>query len=569
MPRRYRRSAGGGMATKVVNAVMRATKRAANREKFAYVRVPRDPAERVALFSEHSKALTAPGQLYSQGPTGMAARKALRWRGQGGYWSDLAKSAWDSSAGLRAQAGDWARSGAGGSLGLAAGHLSRYLGTGDYTVDNALVGAGMSSAGIPTFGPEMQTYRVQKTEFLRNVYAPPLGPGGTGGQFVNITLPLNPGLQQTFPWLALVAPQFEEYEFEQLMFYWRPMVSDFNSGTGQVGEIVMATQYNPSEPPFTDLSRAKNYMGAMSSKTSIPMNQGVECDPTKNSGAAGKYIRTGPIVGTNQDLKQYDLGNLNLMISGTPPQYASQVLGELWVAYTVHLRKPKLPDSSGAEILRDYFQSDGVTALNPSEAYGGLVALIQAPILSAAQNRLSGQVDIGQVIDFPDTGKRALYIDYTVPSWYTGALRLVGRALAVNCSNTQPMLPVLYAPQLTGQVTLNRDLTTVFPNGTVPWLGQYPAPITSGVTVDFAIAATAGGEVSNVSVTVDVTVAENTSGSDNKVRIFIYAVQSANDCQVGGWTLDVSEYNSSFNSPVTGNILLQDADSNAVPWPYK
>lgn len=556
------------MATKVVNAVMRATKRAANREKFAYVKVPRDPAERVALFSEHSKALTSPGQLYSQGPAGMAARKALRWRGQGGYWSDLAKSAWDSSAGLRAQAGDWARSGAGGSLGLAAGHLSRYLGTGDYTVDNALVGAGMSSAGIPTFGPEMQTYKVQKTEFLRNVYAPPLV-GGQGGQFVNITLPLNPGLQQTFPWLALVAPQFEEYEFEQLMFYWRPMVSDFNSGTGQVGEIVMATQYNPSEPPFTDISRAKNYMGAMSSKTSVPMNQGVECDPSKNSGASGKYIRTGPIVGTNQDLKQYDLGNLNLMISGTPPQYASQILGELWVAYTVHLRKPKLPDSSGAEILRDYFQSDGVTATNAGQAYGGLLDLIAAPILSAAQNRLGGKVGIGLGMNIPGTNKTAVYLDYTIPSWYTGGLRIVARALAVDNSDTQPMLPVLATPALTGQVTLNRDLTAVTPNPGALWLGQYPAPLTSGVTVDFANSAIAGGDLSNVSVTVHVTVAENTSGSDNKVRIFIYGTQNGNDCQVGGWTLDVSEYNTAFNSPVTGNILLEDADANPVPWPYK
>jgi hypothetical protein len=404
----------------------------------------------------------------------------------------------------------------------------------------------------------MQSYRVQKTEFLRNIYAPPVA-----GQFTNLVLPLNPGLQQTFPWLALVAPQFEEYEFIQLMFYWRPMVSDFNSGTGQVGEIVMTTQYNPSEPPFTDLSRAKNYMGAMSSKTSQPMNQGVECDPTKNSGSAGKYIRTGPLTGSNSDLKQYDLGNLNLMISGTPPAYNDQILGELWVAYTVELRKPKLPDSSGSEILRDYFQSALPTLAAANPLYIPSFWAAQ-PMLMGAQNRLAGNLEVLTIANQPVAGSEMLAFKYTIPSWYTGSLRITATAIGVKTGSGITIYPSGQSGFNTGQVTYNEDLA----GGTNGGTGQtiYPAAITAGIDPTFSPRGT--GDNANATQIVSITVGENTSGSDNSVVIQLFYYPKGAEPAMAGWSLDVTEYNSAFNSPTTGKLLLVDEEGNNVPQPW-
>lgn len=528
--------------------------------EFATIKVPRDPALRQQVAAE----LAAGNLIGEKQQPALGRSLASQWRGRGDY-SQL----WNATAGLRSMAGSWARKGAEGSFRRNVGNFMGYTGIGDYhTVDNSLVGQGVASAGIPMFGPEQQNYRVSKAEFIQNIYAPT-----DPGSFQNLVLPLNPGLPQTFPWLSLVAPQFEEYEFEQLMFYWRPMVSDFNSTTGQVGEIVMATQYNPSEQSFTDISRAKNYMGAMSAKTSCSMNQGVECDPSRNSGAPGKYVRLGPLVGTNSDLKQYDQGNLNVMISGTPPAYSDQILGELWVTYTVTLRKPKLPDTSGSAILRDYFQSSltstAATATAPA-VLTPLAALIAAPPLFGAQNRLDGTIKWTSAVDGLFT---YLQVEYTFPDWFNGAAEIDVSFLGVNTvgSSGAAMANIRtdYGTFPTGQVKGLFDLGNVktIPPGTASMAAQGSYPTSTGAV---------GGQQQISGITagnflckIHVQVGENTSGTDNAIRFStLYYETSLGAPSCAGWSVNVQEYNSAFNSTSSGQLLLVDEEGNSVlqPW---
>lgn len=535
----------------VANQVQTALRRQEWRAKYGKMTIPHDPAERSALGQYLVATAASGGKIY-----GSEMGKKYRYRGSGDY-----SRIWQASHGLRHAAGDFLRAGHLGPWGTAAGNAARYLGIGDYetamgggAIDNALVGAGVGSAGIPTFGPEQAEYKITKTEFLRNIYAPTVP-----GAFQNLVLPLQPGLESTFPWLALVASQFEEYEFVQLMFYWRPMVSDFNSGTGQVGEIVMATQYNPGEAPFQDVSRAKNYMGAMSTKSSIPMNHGVECDPLRNSGAAGKYVRVGPLQGPNQDIKQYDLGTLNVMVSGTPPAYSDQVLGELWVAYTVVLRKPKLPDTGGDDILRDYFQSDAPTipggpgALSPSD-YGG--------VLYGQQNRLGGSVRwVTGVVPPPYSTLSYAYAEYTVPPWFTGDLELT---FTLIYTSGVAMQTLSGGNTVTGNITFIPDLgdgTVSVPTGIQP-----PAPVPSGHCA--AGHSNPGDGPQNYIKIVHARVKESTGGAPNVIGIQVAAWNTATPPTFAGWSINVQEYNSSFNSPATNQVLLVDIDQNPVanPW---
>ena len=508
--------------------------------------IPNDPAERALIAA----ALTAGGQL-----RGSEIGKKYRYRGSGDY-----SRMWQATHGMRHAAGDFLRAGHLGPWGTAAGNAARYFGIGDYdtsvgggAVENSLVGDGMGSAGIPTFGPEQAEYRITKTEFLRQLYAP-----AVAGAFENLVLPLQPGLESTFPWLALVAPQFEEYEFLQLMFYWRPMVSDFNSGTGQVGEIVMATQYNPGEAPFADISRAKNYMGAMSTKSSIPMRHGVECDPLKNSGAAGKYVRVGPLQGPNQDIKQYDLGTLNVMVSGTPPAYSNQVLGELWVAYTVVLRKPKLPDSGGDDILRDYFQSAA-----PTVAPGALLPLAfnaMGATLFGQQNRLNGQITWGITSGAPTTSD--LYVTYTFPPWFAGDLQITATVIGVE--ETVISDGDLFA--VTGNVAPIEDL------GNSTHVGAVPAP-PSAIAASFVNAGHqtgTGGVGENIIKICHVNVGESVGGAVNTITIRVGRFLTAGAMpRCTGWSVDVTEYNSSFNSNATNQVLLVNLEGEPVPNPWQ
>jgi hypothetical protein len=510
--------------------------------------IPHDPTERVALGQYLMATGQSGGRIY-----GSEMGKKYRYRGSGDY-SQL----WQATHGLRHAAGDFLRAGHLGPWGTAAGNAARYFGIGDYdtsmgggAVENTLVGEGLGSAGIPTFGPEQAEYRITKTEFLRQLYAP-----AVAGAFQNLVLPLQPGLESTFPWLALVAPQFEEYEFLQLMFYWRPMVSDFNSGTGQVGEVVMATQYNPGEAPFADISRAKNYMGAMSTKSSIPMRHGVECDPLKNSGAAGKYVRVGPLQGPNQDIKQYDLGTLNVMVSGTPPAYSNQVLGELWVAYTVVLRKPKLPDSGGDDILRDYFQSE-VPTVDPGQpaplTFDGM-----GGTLFGQQNRFNGSILWG-ITSGPPTASD-LFLNYTVPPWFAGDLQITVTLIGVSGT----AVSIYDQPALQGNITNIPDMGNA--NGASGIHGP-PAPIAYS-TSDAGHPQSVGiGE--NIIKICRVNVGESVGGAVNTVGLRVARFLTAGTIPACcGWSVDVTEYNSSFNSATTNQILLVDVEGQPVqnPW---
>lgn len=460
------------------------------------------------------------------------------------------------------------RGGAGGtSLTIPAGATA--AGTGAYVIDNAIVGTGLGSAGIPSFGPHESEYTLRKCEFLQSIYAP-ITPSGQSGPFQNTVLPLNPGLQETFPWLGLVAPQFEEYEFKQLIFYWRPMVTDFNSGTGQAGEVIMVTQYNPADPPFTDTLRAKSYDMAMSSKTSIPMNHGVECDPKLNSGSPGKYIRLGPLEGTD-DLKQYDWGNLNVIVNGTPPGYSGQLLGELWCAYTVTLRKPKLPVTTGASILRDYFESsttpfttaalyndtDATLALAPGAAFN------DQPFVSAQQNRIHGMVDTYSAAGAP----YPMSWRYLVPSWYTGTLRFTLTILGARIvNNTNWGANPLFTSNTNGtkvsdliqQYWYNIDVGTFVGSQVVKSAiqGDAQSPgILGGPDFDNYHVSKRQG---NMTYIVDVTFKSQAGGNGNIIDL------SAALEQINGWTLDITEYNDAFNDS-TGRITLVDDANQVVP----
>lgn len=305
------------------------------------------------------------GATYRQAtPDQLAMRRNWNFKGnglytgRGGFWGDL----WKNTAGVRGAVGDWARS-QGGVTG-ALGTLSGAVGLGDYevasgqapVVSNDIVNGGVGQ-GVPSFGPSgANTVTITHKEYICDIFGPE-----NAGTFQNQTFSLNPALQTTFPWLAQVAANYDEYTFGQLMFTFRSTVTDFVATNGQVGTVILATQYNAEDTPFQSKQDAMEYDGAVSGKCSQEIIAGVECDPAQNSGSYGKYTRAGPVP-QGQDIKTYDLGTLNVGVSNTPPAFSNQALGELWVSYTVQLRKPKFFVTRGLALPTDTFVGQGTSA---------------------------------------------------------------------------------------------------------------------------------------------------------------------------------------------------------------
>lgn len=280
--------------------------------------------------------------------------KGLYMGGRGGYWGkkigglfgkkyeDFGDKAGDIGSSLIR------RFVPGGSTAMDAAVLAgRYLGQGEYTAANSLVSGGGDP--VPTFtpSPDGVTVHISHREYLGDVFAPDVG-----DVFQNTAFSINPGLEKTFPWLSQIAQNYDEYTIHQLMFSFRSTVADFASGTGQVGGVIMGTIYNSASQPFTDKATMMQYDGAMSCKTSESMVHGVECDPSKLSGPVGRFVRANPVL-VGQDINQYDSGLFNIAVTETPAGYANQSMGELWVSYTVELRKPKFFTNRGLGISRD------------------------------------------------------------------------------------------------------------------------------------------------------------------------------------------------------------------------
>jgi len=182
----------------------------------------------------------------------------------------------------------------------------------------------------------------------------------------------------------------------------------------------MATQYNVEDMPFTNKQDMMHYAGSMTSKVSQGMLHGVECDPNKNSGSPGKFIRGGPIL-ESQDATNFDLGTLNVAVTSTPAEFTNKALGELWVSYTVVLRKPKFYIAEGSNIIQDYFliKSPSTTPIPVNSTWKTYPAL---------QNRVNGQIDLS-------TTNR---VDYTLPATLQGSFKFLVKFIMASAGGITP-----------------------------------------------------------------------------------------------------------------------------------
>jgi len=310
-----------------------------------------------------------------------------------------------------------------------------YKGRGTYAANTIVQDSGATSSSIvPRFSmDDVTTITLSNREYVRDVFAPAVGTVFQVEQW-----PLNPGMSTAFPWLAQIAINFEEYEIVQLIYTFKSTVADFASSTGQVGQVIMATQYNPNSDAFADKEEMMLYDGGMSCKTTESLIHGIECDPTKNSGASQKYVRAGNLP-PSEDLKNYDLGRTSLAVVNPPQGYAGQQIGELWVSYTVKLRKPKFVSGNAYNVMRDFFCMDKFILAGTIPTTAVILNGARNSLGSVLTRGLNANVNPGPLADiltsptiFPVPGTIVPHLQLTLPDSYSGILRINILAYAPN-----------------------------------------------------------------------------------------------------------------------------------------
>lgn len=189
----------------------------------------------------------------------------------------------------------------------------------------------------------------------------------------------------------------------QLMFTYTSLLSPATS-SGVIGQIIMTTDYNAADSPFTSTNEMLNNIGTISARpTDGPVMHGVECDPNKNVNGS-LFVRVGEVP-AGQDIKTYDQGTFQLATEGMPLN--DQLQGQLWVSYAVKLRKPKLFTSVGKSQHNDVFKGFGGASGNMlgKELYASPSNMIGTSIIQSYNG--TGQ---RVVVQFPQTVVQGYYI---------------------------------------------------------------------------------------------------------------------------------------------------------------
>lgn len=212
-----------------------------------------------------------------------------------------------------------------------------YGGQGEYNA-NALISGGRMSVSGGFAGNETDTLTISDCEYVKDIFAPQIASGTSG--FASQTIDANPGLAAFAPNLAQIAANFVECEWQQLVFELRPVISESNVNNGLTGAAMMVFNYDPANGnPYDNKEDVMQAHGSVSGRIVDGLSCGVECDPDKVK-ETEFFIRTGPVpYGRNVD--DFDIGQLVIATNNIPAAFSNQQIYELWVYYTVDLRKRK------------------------------------------------------------------------------------------------------------------------------------------------------------------------------------------------------------------------------------
>jgi len=173
---------------------------------------------------------------------------------------------------------------------------------------------------------------------------------------------VNPGLPGSFPWLANIASQYEEYRVKKLVYRFETEAS-----SSVAGAVILVTDVDALDTAFQSKQQAMDYRGA--SRTAPWQRVTHDAQAAAKSPYGARYVRSGSIV--SGDLKTYDVGLFQLITQGMA---STAVVGELYVDYTFEFIGPKVNNVLGQNLLGADVRSGGV--VTPAAPLGSAPSIV-------------------------------------------------------------------------------------------------------------------------------------------------------------------------------------------------
>lgn len=266
--------------------------------------------------------------------------------------------------------------------------ISRMIGSGDYTLGELPAHNTLIKGKIPSavnFGEK--SVRMCHREYVGDIFT-----GINIGEFNVQSFPVNASYSATFPYLAAIAAQFEQYKFHGLIFEFVSTCSNYINGSS-LGSIILASQFNTSLPDFISKSQMENCENAISARMDRNVLYGVECASQVQNWYYTRHIGAG--AGLNSNVANiYDLCDFQIAtVGGGVPENTS--IGEMWVSYDVELTGPRMPDlRSGYYHLSstDYTNALPLGANRREKAFGYLSGATATSSVIRLNNTTIGDV---------------------------------------------------------------------------------------------------------------------------------------------------------------------------------
>jgi hypothetical protein len=234
---------------------------------------------------------------------------------------------------------------------------------------NQPVGASAAySTGVSTTRPKISMgnnmCNVKHKEFIGNVT-------GSSAFTQSFELSLNPGIAATFPWLSVMAQNWQAYRFKKLRFYYLT-----RTGSNIPGSVILCPDYDAADVAPISEQVIDSYEDA---KEDAPWKN-IDCplNPiAMHLLGPKKFIRLGNLP-ANQDVKTFDVGNMFVYtVDGTAVNW-----GKVWVEYDVDLYTPQLPP--GGSSFTQVAPIVGATSTTAAEPLG------TAPVVTGNMQVVAG-----------------------------------------------------------------------------------------------------------------------------------------------------------------------------------
>lgn len=286
--------------------------------------------------------------------------------------------------------------------------------------------------------------------------------------FSSTTQNVNPGLSGVFPWLSSIAARYESYRFEALRF-------DFETqaATSTTGTVLFALDYDASDSAPLSKAQAMSYRS--SSRSPPWANNSLICLKEDISKRQSYFVRTGSL-GSNSDVKLYDIGNLFVCTQG---QAGATAVGELYVDYIIRLMTPQIGSVPSGLSSGGYFVSSSSSNAAPFGTTSSLTYNLSAtgPVYSGTTSSQSlwtfTQPWSGIVyLKVVGTGLSGVTMNGTAVQGTAAVVTAV-----INAASTELMMAAAYSSVAVGQTIGVLIINTTITAGTIAF-GQAPISLT-------------------------------------------------------------------------------------------